>query len=93
MDEVFSELVGKLAFALPTVFGLVEFFKSVLKMEGKAVTLMSFGVGILSSGVVFLSFLFPDWGPYVSGGFFILSSGLVASGCYKFVNARWPRAE
>lgn len=93
MEDIFVQLVAGMAFALPCIFGLVEFFKAVLKLEGTGVTVMSFIVGVVASGAVFAAFLLPEIGQYVSGAFFILSSGLVASGFYKFAAARWPKAE
>ena len=93
MEKQFLELVASLAFALPVVFGLVEFLKSVLSLEGKSVTLMSFLVGIVISGLVFWANMQPEVGVYVAGGVFIVASGLVASGFYKFAAVRWPKAE
>ena len=93
LDETFTALVASIAFALPAILGMVEFLKAAFTMQGKAVTWMSFGVGAFFGSSIFLAFLFPSWGVYVAGGIFILASGLVASGFYKFVNARWPRAE
>jgi len=93
MEDTYIQLVAGMAYALPCVFGIVEFFKSVFSLDGKGVTVMSFFVGIVSGGAVFAQFLLPDIGQYVSGGFFVLSAGLVASGFYKFANARWPKAE
>ena len=89
----FSKLVGSFGFAIPVVFGLVEFLKAAFSLEGKAVTFVSFAVGVVSAGVVFAGQLFPEIAVYITGGYFIVASGLVASGYYKFVNARWPRAE
>lgn len=93
LGDTFTALVGSIAFALPAILGMVEFLKAAFSMQGKAVTWMSFGVGIVFGTSIFLAFLFPAWGVYVAGGVFILSSGLVASGFYKFVNARFPKAE
>lgn len=90
LEEYFLELVAAAVFMIPIVFGLVEFLKAVLKLEGSAVTWVSFGVGIVFGGAVFAGFMLPDWAIYIAGGVFIVSLGLVASGFYKFVDARFP---
>jgi hypothetical protein len=88
MHEVFEKLVSMIVPYIAFVFGLVEFLKSVSGLQGKAVTLMSFVVGVLVGGAIYVAYMFPDWGVYVAGGLFILASGLVASGFYKFANDR-----
>lgn len=93
MEDVFLKLVASIAFALPAVFGLVEFLKSAFGLDGKAVTWISFLVGVIFGSAIFLAYLFPGWGVYVAGVIFVLASGLVASGFYKFVNVRWPKVE
>ena len=93
MEATFLELVAGMAYAVPVIFGLVEFLKAALSLDGKAVTLTSFLVGVAIAGSVFAAFQLPDIAIYVAGAHFILASGLVASGYYKFANARWPKAE
>lgn len=70
---------------LPFIFGLVEFFKNLFDLEGKAVTALSMGVGV-GAGVLFQAYqLIPD--PYqvwVGYAVFGVATGLTASGFYKF---------
>ena len=71
------------------VFGLVEFFKSVFSMEGKPVTVMSAGIGVVLSVAYQLSVAVPatymGWLEIVVIG---IAFGLAASGFYKFLAAR-----
>ena len=89
-EVVMKELVGSALYLVPIVFGLVEFLKAAFELEGKSVTWVSFAVGIVFGALVFVAYQFPDWGQYVAGGVFVVSLGLVASGFYKFVDARLP---
>lgn len=88
LSNAFENLASMAIPLVPLVFGMVEFLKSALELEGKAVTWMSFGVGTFYGTAIFLNYLFPEWGPYIAAGTFIPSFGLVASGFYKFIDAR-----
>ena len=91
MENAFSELVSMLVPFVAVVFGLVEFFKASFKLEGQAVTVMSFIVGALGGALVLVAYLVPGADVYVAGAIFVLASGLVASGYYKFLAERVPR--
>ncbi len=86
-----SEIV---AFGIPLLLlvpGLVEFFKSMFNMEGKKVTLLAMGMGILLYVPIQLIGLVPA--PYekiLSIVYGSLAFGLSASGYYKFVAKRVP---
>lgn len=84
LESIFLQLVATVVFLIPIVFGLVNFLKDALKLDGNAVRIMSFIVGVLFGGLAFLAYLFPDWGVYIAGSIFILSLGLVASGYYDY---------
>lgn len=92
-EVIMKELVTSALFLVPIVFGLVEFLKAAFELEGKSVTWCSFGVGIVFGALTFAAYLLPDWGQYVAGGVFVVSLGLVASGFYKFVDARIPNGK
>lgn len=82
--EVFQILQDAFVPLTALVFGLVEFLKAVFGMEGKAVTLLSFAVGVVVAAIVAAAYLFPAWGVYLGVALFVLTAGLVASGFYKF---------
>ena len=90
MEEIFNELVDSFVPFVVLTFGLVEFFKTQLGLEGKAATWLSFGIGVLIGGAFFAVRMFPEIGVYVMGAIFILATGLVASGFYDFGNKRLP---
>lgn len=69
------------------VFGLVEFFKSLFMLNGKLVTVMSFGIGAVLGGLYIFDV------PYVSQVVMVLSIGLAASGFYKFIGDRTIKTE
>jgi hypothetical protein len=66
------------------VFGLVEFLKNALNLNGPVVTVVSFITGAVVGGAVFIAYQFPQAQIYVYGALFILTTGLVSSGFYKF---------
>lgn len=90
-EEQYMQFVSMALFLVPIIFGMVEFLKAVFNLSGVAVTVVSFSVGILYGGAIFLGHLFPEWSIYIVGGIFILTMGLVASGFYKFADARFPK--
>ncbi len=68
------------------VFGLVEFFKSLFNIQGKAVTGLAMAMGLLVLGIVeALQFLPTEWLPIVESTFKSVTFGLAAAGFYKFV--------
>ena len=91
MEEVFLTMMGIIVPFAGIVFGLVEFVKAVFELKGKAVTAVSFGIGVFFGAVAYVSYLFPAWAPHIAGVMTILTVGLVASGFYKFADARWPK--
>lgn len=93
LETVFLTLVAMIVPFVAFIFGLVEFLKASFGLQGTTVTWVSFIVGIVAGALIFLGYLYPAWGPYIAGAFFILASGLVASGYYKFADARFPKAD
>lgn len=73
------------------VFGLIEFVKAAFKLEGRSVTIVSFCIGLAAGVNVFVAWMYPETAVYIYGGIFICSSGLVASGYYKFLDGRLPK--
>ena len=77
---------------LAVVFGLVEFLKNALGWDGKRVTVLAAGLGILLMVTYQLQAFLPA--PYADIYKMVIISvtfGLSASGYYKFVAARLPR--
>lgn len=71
------------------VFGLVEFLKDVLSLEGKKVTLISAALGLILSVPYQLSQAIPvDFAGWFSVVVIGVAFGLAASGFYKFLAAR-----
>ena len=89
------EAADVIAFGIPLlflVFGLVEFFKDLFDWEGKKVTLLAMGMGILLYVPVQLIGLIAA--PYeliLSIVYGSLAFGLSASGYYKFASKRVPQ--
>ena len=83
------------AFGIPLlllVFGLVEFFKDLFSMEGKRVTLLAAGMGILVFvPVQLIGLLAAPYELVLSIVYGSLAFGLSASGYYKFVAKRVPK--
>ena len=84
MEKVYLDLVKLMVFVIPIIFGLVEFIKAALELEGKVVTLVSFLVGVLFAVATSATYLYPKSALYIAVGIFVVASGLVASGYYKF---------
>jgi len=82
LESVYNVLMENFIMWLGVIAALVAFFKEMLGMEGNSVRLLSFVIGIVLAGVFYVSYLIPEIAPYVEGGFFILSAGLIASGFY-----------
>jgi hypothetical protein len=67
------------------VFGLVEFFKSLFKIEGKWVTVLAGAMGLLVLGLVeALQFLPAGYTQAAESIFKSFAFGLAAAGFYKF---------
>lgn len=89
LNLVYDALMENFLLYVALTMALVGFVKELFQLEGNQVRIASFLVGIFMSGLVYLSYLFPTWGPYVEGGFFILAVGLFASGFFDLgVNVR-----
>jgi hypothetical protein len=86
-------LVGSIPL-IAVVFGLVEFSKS-LGLKGNALTVLSLIVGaLLGLGYQVAQYGSPSgFAGWFAAGIFGLTIGLVASGFYKFADARWPKVE
>ena len=83
------------AFGIPIlllVFGLVEFSKDLFGMEGKKVTLLAMGMGILLYvPVQLIGLLAAPYELILSIVYGSLAFGLSASGYYKFASKRVPQ--
>ena len=84
-----------IAFGIPLlllVFGLVEFFKDLFGLEGKKVTLLAMGMGILVYvPVQLIGLLAAPYELILSIVYSSVAFGLSASGYYKFVAKRVPK--
>ena len=94
MDEVFTQLAISIAILIAvfsaqvyTIKRLVAYLKDALHLSGNATRLMSFAVGLITGALILWVFI--DYTPglktseYVFiGAFFLVISGLVASGDY-----------
>ena len=87
MDKI-NELMALFIPVSAIVFGLVELIKSAFNLSGPKVTFVSFVTGAVVGSAVFVAYLFPDLSLYVYGVLFIMTTGLVSSGFYKFASAR-----
>lgn len=77
---------------LVLVFGLVEFFKSLFNLSGKAVTLLSAGMGLVLALIYQVVPLLPDaYEQWINILITSITVGLAASGFYKFTNARMAK--
>jgi hypothetical protein len=73
------------------VFGLVEFFKSLFNMSGKAVTALSMAMGVVvMTAFQLIPLLAQPYETIVNVAVLSITFGLAASGFYKFTNARLP---
>lgn len=93
MDEVFMAMIALVIPFAGIIFGLVEFAKSVFSLKGVAITAVSFGIGVFFGVLALVAYMYPELSAWIAGVVFVLSVGLVASGYYKFADARWPRPE
>ena len=67
------------------VFGLVEFFRTLFNLEGKAVTTLAMVAGLLVYGIAQLfQFLPPGYEQYAQIVYQSIAFGLAAAGFYKF---------
>ncbi|RME07090.1 MAG: hypothetical protein D6803_04820 [Anaerolineae bacterium] len=73
------------------VMGLVEFAKR-LGLTGKALLVLSMGVGLVFGAAyqVAQNGLPGDFGGWFTYAIFGLAMGLVTSGIYDLIDARWP---
>jgi hypothetical protein len=79
---------------IAVVFGLVEFFKHLFNLEGKAVTALSMCMGILVMVAYQLIGIVPEpYGQIVGIVAASVAFGLSASGYYKFLAPRLPKSE
>lgn len=88
MFDVQAFVVGGVQL-IALVFGLVEFFKTLFKLDGKVVTALSMVMGMLVFAVYQLVGIVPE--PYGQAVEIVITSvafGLAASGYYKFVDQR-----
>lgn len=76
------------------VFGLVEFFKTVFKLEGSKVTVMSAMIGLVVMLTYQLQALLPaEYAAYYHLTITAIYGGLAASGFYKFSKRFQPTGE
>lgn len=75
------------------LFGLVEFLKTSFNWQGKTVTFVSFALGIVLFGAFNLELFLPGAGPWVAFGAQALTTGLAASGYYRFIAKRTPAVD
>lgn len=76
------------------VFGIVEFLKSLLNLDGWKVTLLATLTGAILYALFEVATLFPD--PYAliyAIAIRTIVFGLTASGLYKFTASRFPKAK
>lgn len=67
------------------VFGLTQFFKSLFNMEGKSVTALAMGMGVLAvGGMEALQFLPAEAVPIAEAIYRTIAAGLTAAGFYKY---------
>jgi len=70
-------------------FGLVEFIKHMFSLEGKVVTAISAGTGVLLMGFYQLAEVLPEpYGTIFKIVYLSLAFGLSASGFYKYLGSR-----
>ena len=82
IENVYQVLMDNFVLHLGIIASLVAFLKELFKLEGNAVRICSFLVGLFVAGIYYIGFLIPEIAGYIEGGFFILVSGLIASGFY-----------
>lgn len=83
--------VGGVSLIIVT-FGLVEFFKNLFNLDGKAVTALSAAMGAILMGLYQVRTLLPPTFDQVFTIVIIsLTFGLSASGYYKFAAPRMPK--
>lgn len=84
-------LVSVVAVA-PVIVGMVEFIKK-FGVEGKALTLSAFGVGVLIALLGWAYTAFPSAQMWITAVFIAIVGGMVATGLYDFTNKRFPKVE
>jgi hypothetical protein len=84
MQQIFEQLVSMFIPFVALTFGLVEFVKKQLGLEGNQATWASFIIGVVIGGLFFAVHLFPGVAVYIAGFVFVIATGLVASGFYDF---------
>lgn len=73
------------------VFGLTEFIKSAINLDGKKVTLLAAALGAIVMIAYQLIGIVPEpYGQILNIVFASSAFGLSASGYYKFINKRLP---
>jgi hypothetical protein len=81
MSELFGIVTPLLILAM--LPGLVQFIKELFSLEGKIVTTISMGLGIVLAVVLQLQVLFPGMAQWVSIAVYGVLFGMTASGYYK----------
>ena len=81
METIYNALMDNFILYVALTLALVAFVKEVFALEGNAVRVVSFVVGIFMAGLIYVGEV-TAWGEYVQAVFFILTIGLFASGFY-----------
>lgn len=84
ISELFQGLVTAFLFVVPVILSLVNAIKEIFGLEGKVNMAVSFGVGVILSGVFAVGYFIPSASEIIAVVFFVLASGLVTSGFYQF---------
>lgn len=82
LNVVYDALMENFLLYVGLTMALVAFIKELFSLEGNAVRIASFCVGVFISAVIYAAYLFPVAGQYIEGLFFILAVGLFASGFF-----------
>lgn len=89
LNVVYDTLMENFLLYVGLTMALVAFIKELFGLEGNAVRVASFLVGVFISSVIYVAYLFPVAGEYIQGLFFVLAVGLFASGFFDLgVNIR-----
>ena len=82
LTVTYESLMENMLLYVALTMALVAFFKELLALEGNKVRLASFIIGVLMSALVYVGQAFPVFSQYVEAVFFILATGLFASGFF-----------
>lgn len=90
MFEAESFVIGGVQI-IALVFGLTEFIKTALNLEGKKVTLLAAALGAVAMALYQLIGIVPEpYGKILEIVYLSAAFGLSASGYYKFIDKRLP---